>query len=59
MLVLDSDLTISKSLLGSMLPLQILATQLDQKDAYLETEDDMIVKTKMRDGQLTLNDVPF
>ncbi|MBB1487769.1 DUF945 family protein [Oceanospirillum sediminis] len=58
-LVLDSDLTISKSLLGSMLPLQILATQLDQKDAYLETEDDMIVKTKMRDGQLTLNDVPF
>lgn len=59
LLIVDSDLTISKSLVSAVMPLQILAGQLYQKQAYVETEDDMIVKTRMRDGQLLLNDVPF
>ncbi len=58
-LVLSSDLTISKNLVTKMMPLQSLAMQLYQRDAYKEEGEDMIVKARLKEGQLTLNDVLF
>lgn len=57
--MINSDLSISKSLVEKMSPLQALAAQLNQRGAYREVGEDMVLKARLKDGQLVLNDVSF
>lgn len=57
--MINSDLNISKSLVEKISPLQALAAQLNQRGAYREVGEDMVLKARLKDGQLVLNDVSF
>ena len=54
---LKSDATISKSLFNSMPVLAMMAMQLNERQAYQEDEDDMLIHAELSNGQLTINDV--
>jgi uncharacterized protein YdgA (DUF945 family) len=55
---LESNASISKSLFDSMPVFNMMANQLNQMGAYKEDDEDMLIHTRMTQGQLIINDVP-